>query len=241
MKAQVITIAAMALAANVAFAANSTQSTSAALSNSLESIITHAASTSNASVKASTSTGNSVQDLANTLNKEATMDLRKGGVINTAAGSMEAVGAFVLTSVASTSNLSTQVTDYVFTGAVKGSRLVLRVTKPVAMAGAKGIDSSAQAAIDTTEYAVKQTVKGVKVVGGAIVDGTKVVARETIKAGSTVLLGLSASGTVLIEDISDATKAGANSQSLTSAAILLGSASHSAQAFGSTVVKGYRK
>lgn len=241
MKAQVITIAAMALAANVAFAANSTQSTSAALSNSLESIITHAASTSNASVKASTSTGNSIQDLANTLNKEATMDLRKGGVINTAAGSMSAVGAFTVTAVASTVKGSTQVTDFVLTGAVKGSRLVLRVTKPIAMGAAKGVDSSAQATLDGAEYVAKQTYKGAKIVGGAVVDGTKYVARKTINVGTGVLVGLSASGAVLIEDIGDATKAGAKSQSLTSAAILLGSASHSAQAFGSEVVQGFRK
>lgn len=242
MKKQAIALAAMMIASNVAFAANSTQSTSGAISNSLESIINAAASTSGAIVQVSTSTGNKVEDLAQTLQRESTMDLRKGGPIMTAAGSMSAVGAFVVETVASTSRGATTVTDYVLKGAEKGSRLVLRVTtKNVAMPAAKGIDSSAQAVADTTVNVAKATYRGAKVVGGAIVDGTKYVAHKAYTVGTGVVVGLSASGTVLIQDIDKAAHKGANSQSLTSAAILLGSVSHSSQAFGSEVVKGFRK
>jgi S-adenosylmethionine/arginine decarboxylase-like enzyme len=230
MKVQVITIAAMVLAANVAFAADSTQSTSTASFDSVESILNKAVSASGATVQASTSTGEKVQSLADALNKESTLELRKGGVVETAAGSMSAIGAFTVTAVASTSNATTQVTKITLQGLKSGSELVLEVTEPVAMASAKGVDSSAQAAVDVTKRVAKAAVKGAKYVG-----------EKVVNVGTGVFVGLLASGTVLIEESREAGHASVNSQSLTSAALSVGAISHSAQAFGSEVRQGFLK
>jgi secreted PhoX family phosphatase len=231
MKKTVITLAAMLLASNVAMAANSAQSTSTASFQSIDSLLASAAKVSNASVSVSTKAGNSLANTRDAINAESRRDLAKGGVIHTSAGSMSALGAFSVAAVTVSVQASTKITYITFEGLQSGSRMVVRVTeKYVATPVAKGVDSSAQATVD-----------GAKYVGGKVVDGAKYIGRKTVAIGTGVAVGLSASGTILIQELGEAGKAGLNSQSLTSGAILLGSVSHSTQALGSNVVKGFQK
>ncbi len=238
MKKQVTMLAAMMMMSNFAMAATSSQSAVEGSFDSIESLMNHVASTSNKSVELSTSTGEKIEDVRKAIAGEATQELRKGGIVHTALGSMSAVGAFSVQAVEVTVKGATLITKYTFKGLQSGSTFILTNTeKYVAAPAAKGVDSSAQATVDGAEYVGKKTVAGARVVGGA----AKTVARKTWNTGTGVVIGISASGIVLAEEIKKAGSQASNSQLLTSSATLLGSISASAQAFGSEVVEGYKK
>lgn len=238
MKKQVITLAAMMIASNVAMAATSSQSATTASFNSMESILNHVASTSGATVKASTSTGEKITDLRQAVNTEATAAFRKSGPASSALGHVEALGGFSIQSIESSVKGGTKVTKIVLEGSVKGSKVVLSVTeKYVATPVAKGVDSTAQATVDGAKYVGRKTVAGAKAVGR----GAKSVASTSYHIGQGIVVGVLASGQVVIQKSNVASHQSVDSHSIDSTATLIGSTSLSADAFGSKVVEGYRK
>ncbi len=242
MKNQILTIAALLVSANVATAAvTSSQSATTGSFHSVESIMNHIASTSNKSVSISTKTGNKLEDVRKALANEATQELRKGGIIHSAFGSLEAVGEFTVVSVESVVVGATRITKFVFKGAQTLSNVSVTVSEKLAMPVAKGVDATAQVAVDGTKYVAGKTVDGAKYVGRQTVKGASYVGHKALNVGEGVYLGLSASGRVMYDGVRDASKEALQSHSLTSATVLLGSISMSPQALGSKVVKGFQK
>ena len=238
MKKQVITLAAMMIASNVAMAFDSSQGGSTATFNSMESILNKVASTSGATVNASTSTGEKITDIRKAVNTEATAAFRKSGPVSSAIGVVEALGAFSIQAIEIPLESGSKVTKFVLEGSVKGTRIVLDVTeKYVAMPIAKGADSTAQATVDGAKYVGRKTVQGAEALGR----GVKSVASTSYHVGQGVLVGVLASGKVVMQGTKAASHQSVDSHSIDSTATLLGSTSASADAFGSKVVEGYRK
>ena len=237
MKKQVLTLAAMMIASNVAMAATSSQSATTASFNSMESILNKVASTSGATVNASTSTGEKITDLRKAVNNEAGAAFRKTGPASSALGHVEALGGFSIQAIEVSAQSGSKSTKFVLEGSVKGTRLVLDVTEKGSMYVAKGVDSTAQATVDGAKYVGRKTVQGAKAVG----HGSMSVSRTSFNVGEGIVVGVLASGKVIIQKTNVASHQSVDSHSIDSTATLIGSTSLSADAFGSKVVQGYRK